>query len=126
MQLICIIDKKCNLFISLRLNMSHIHHQLKQRRKQLGLKQNDMPMLIGMARQQYQRLEAAGNPQLDNLELVAKGLKLELILVPQEKLQAVKSILEGSKYADIQMESAQEIINTLVDNPWKNIFSEET
>jgi transcriptional regulator with XRE-family HTH domain len=106
--------------------MSHIHHQLKQRRKQLGLKQNDMPMLIGMARQQYQRLEAAGNPQLDNLELVAKGLKLELILVPQEKLQAVKSILEGSKYADIQMESAQEIINTLVDNPWKNIFSEET
>jgi transcriptional regulator with XRE-family HTH domain len=126
MKLICIIDKKCNVFISLRLNMSHIHQQLKQRRKELGLKQNDMPMLVGMARQQYQRLEAGGNPQLDNLELVAKGLKLELILVPQEKLQAVKSILEGSKYADIQMESAQEIINTLVDNPWKNIFSEET
>ena len=61
--------------------MSHIHQQLKQRRKELGLKQDDMPMLIGMARQQYQRLEAAGNPQLDNLELVAKGLKLELMPV---------------------------------------------
>ena len=105
--------------------MSHIHQQLKQRRKELGLKQDDMPMLIGMARQQYQRLEAAGNPQLDNLELVAKGLKLELMLVPQEKLQAVKAILEGSKYADLRMESAQEVVNTLAENPWQNIFSEE-
>ena len=125
MQLICIIDKKCNLFISLRPNMGHIHHQLKQRRKQLGLKQEDMPMLIGMARQQYQRLESAGNPQLNNLELVAKGLKLELMLIPQEKLQIVKAILEGSKYADLQMESTQEVVNTLAENPWQNIFSEE-
>ena len=125
MQLICIIDKKCNLFISLRLNMSHIHHQLKQRRKQLGLKQEDMLMLVGMARQQYQRLESAGNPQLNNLELVAQGLKLELMLIPQEKLQIVKAILEGSKYADLQMESTQEVVNTLAENPWQNIFSEE-
>ena len=125
MQLIYIIDKKCNLFISLRLNMSHIHHQLKQRRKQLGLKQEDMLMLVGMARQQYQRLESEGNPQLDNLELVAKGLKLELMLIPQEKIQTVKAILEGSQYADLQMESAQEVVNTLAKNPWKNIFSEE-
>ena len=125
MQLICIIDKKCNLFISLRLNMSHIHHQLKQRRKQLGLKQEDMLMLVGMARQQYQRLESEGNPQLDNLELVAKGLKLELMLIPQEKIQTVKAILEGSQYADLQMESAQEVVNTLAKNPWQNIFSEE-
>ena len=126
MKLICIIDKKCNLFISLRLNMSHIHHQLKQRRKQLGLKQEDMLMLVGMARQQYQRLESGGNPQLDNLELVAKGLKLELMLIPQENLQAVKAIVEGSKYANLELESAQDTVNTLADNPWQNIFSEKS
>ena len=83
-------------------------------------------MLVGMARQQYQRLESEGNPQLDNLELVAKGLKLELMLIPQENLQAVKAIVEGSKYANLELESAQDTVNTLADNPWQNIFSEKS
>jgi hypothetical protein len=47
------------------------------------------------------------------------------MLIPQEKLQIVKAILEGSKYADLQMESTQEVVNTLAENPWQNIFSEE-
>jgi hypothetical protein len=63
---------------------------------------------------------------LDNLELVAKGLKLELILIPQENLQAVKAILEGSKYANFELESAQDNVNTFADNPWQNIFSEKS
>lgn len=89
--------------------MSNIHQQLKQRRKQLGLKQEDMQMSVGMARQQYQRLEAAGNPSLNNLELIAKGLQL----IPQEKLQAVKAILEGRSNAD----STSNNSNALADNP---------
>ena len=100
--------------------MSNIHQQLKQRRKQLGLKQEDMQMRVGMARQQYQRLEAAGNPSLNNLELVAKGLQLELMLIPQEKLQAVKAILEG-RSAD----TATTNTNALADNPWQNLFGED-
>jgi transcriptional regulator with XRE-family HTH domain len=105
--------------------MNHIYDQLKQRRKQLGLKQEDMLMCAGMARQQYQRLEAGGNPRLENLELVAKGLKLELMLIPQEKLQAVKAILENRSNPDLQVASAQPKSNALADNPWQNVFGEE-
>ncbi len=101
--------------------MSNIHQQLKQRRKQLGLKQEDMQMRVGMARQQYQRLEAAGNPSLNNLELVAKGLQLELMLIPQEKLLAVKAILEGRSNAA----TATTNTNALADNPWQHLLGED-
>jgi hypothetical protein len=50
-----------------------------------------------MSRQQYQYLESKGNPRLDTLELVAKGLKMELMLIPQEKLRDVEDFLSGKK-----------------------------
>lgn len=75
--------------------MSKIRDQIKKRRKELGLRQTDMMLQVGMSRQQYQRLEARGNPRLDTLELVAKGLRMEVLLIPQEKLRAVRDILEG-------------------------------
>ena len=104
--------------------MSSIHDQLKQRRKELGFKQEDMFMRVGMPRQQYQRLESKGNPRLDNLELVAKGLKLELMLIPQEMLQAVKAILDGKDSPDHRTSQDQGETNTLADNPWHDVFGE--
>jgi transcriptional regulator with XRE-family HTH domain len=77
--------------------MSKIKEQLKQRRKALGLKQEDMMLRVGMSRQQYQRLESKGNPRLGTLELVAKGLKMEVMLIPQEKLRDVQDFLSGKK-----------------------------
>ncbi len=105
--------------------MSAIHDQLKQRRKELGFKQEDMLMRVGMSRQQYQRLESNGNPRLDNLELVAKGLKMELMLIPQEKLQAVKAILDGQPSPDNRTSQVQGETNALADNPWHDVFGEE-
>jgi hypothetical protein len=55
------------------------------------------------------------------LELVAKGLQLELMLIPQEKLQAVKAILEDRSNAD----STSNNSNALADNPWQNLFTED-
>ena len=52
---------------------------------------------VGMSRQQYQRLESKGNPRLDTLELIAKGLKMEVMLIPQEKLRDVQDFLAGIK-----------------------------
>ncbi len=69
-------------------------YQIKQRRVELGLKQNDMLLRVGVSRQQYQRLESKGNPRLKTLELVAKGLNSELMLIPKEKLGAVMALLE--------------------------------
>ena len=77
--------------------MSRINEQLKERRKALGLKQEDMLLRAGMLRQQYQRLESKGNPRLDTLELVAKGLKMEVMLIPREKLREVQDLLAGKK-----------------------------
>ncbi len=59
--------------------------QIKARRLQLGLKQQDMYLRVGISRQQYQRLESHGNLRLDTLELVAKGLSSELMLIPKER-----------------------------------------
>ncbi len=60
--------------------MSHLLQQFKQRHLAPGLKQNGMMLRVGISRQQYQRLESRGNPRLDTLELIAKGLNSELIM----------------------------------------------
>jgi len=75
--------------------MNTLLQQLKKRRLDLGLKQNDMMLRVGVSRQQYQRLESKGNPRLDTLELIAKGLNSEIMLIPKEKLGTVLAVLEG-------------------------------
>lgn len=75
--------------------MTSLLDRLKERRIALGLKQHDMMMRVGISRQQYQRLESKGNPRLDTLELIATGLKSEVVLIPHEKLDAVMAILEA-------------------------------
>ncbi len=97
--------------------------QIKKRRKHLGLKQKDMMRRVGMSPQQYQRLEAKGNPRLDTLELIAKGLKGELMLIPQDKAAAVKALLNNDD-SGIDMKSAKDK-PTVADDPWKDILKDE-
>lgn len=94
--------------------------QIKKRRLQLGLKQQDMYMRVGISRQQYQRIESQGNPRLDTLELVAQGLNSELMLIPKDKLAAVVQLLSESQDGSAQSTDEQ----TLVDNPWHGLLSE--
>lgn len=104
--------------------------QLKKRRKALGLKQSDMMMRIGVSRQQYQRLETRGNPRLDTLELIAKGLNGGLMLIPKEKLGAVIAVLEsveteqnpGQKLPD-QIIAREK--KSLPDDPWQDLLEDE-
>ncbi|WP_331345051.1 helix-turn-helix transcriptional regulator [Cellvibrio sp. UBA7661] len=103
--------------------MSKILEQIKQRRQQLGLTQAEMMLRIGMSRQQYQRLESKGNPRLDNLELLAKGLKMEVMLIPQEQLSAVKALLEGGPSATER--TVSEEANMTVDNPWDDLLADD-
>ena len=74
--------------------MESLLQQLKKRRIDLNLRQKDMMLRIGISRQQYQQLESRGNPRLGTLELIAKGLNSELILIPKEKLSEVCAVLE--------------------------------
>lgn len=100
--------------------MGKIHGQLKERRAELGLTQGDMAERVGMSRQQYNRLETQGNPRLDTLELIAKGLKLELILIPQESLQAVRVLLDEARRGSTTISVA------VSDNPWQGLLEEES
>lgn len=101
-----------------------ILEQLRKRRKELGLLQKDMLLKAGMTRQQYNRLEKKGNPRLDTLELLAKGLDMELMLIPKEMLKSVQEILQGkAKIADA-VEDFQEN-SDLVEDPWQNILEEK-
>lgn len=108
--------------------MSKVLEQLKKRRKELNLTQEEMMLRVGMSRQQYQRLESRGNPTLENLELIAKGLKLELLLIPQEKLQAVKAVLAGKPLVGIQGASQSETQqdDTHASDPWKNLLADDS
>lgn len=101
-----------------------ILEQLKKRRKVLGLRQKDMLLLAGMTRQQYNRLETRGNPRLDTLELLAKGLGMELLLIPKEKFAAVKELLEEKAEDESAGRNVTED-RALSDDPWQGILEEE-
>lgn len=105
--------------------MSPLLAQLKKRRIALGYKQNDMLLRAGISRQQYQRLESQGNPRLNTLELVARGLKSELMLIPKEKLHLVKALLEEDialSNPRIQESDQADEGNALAHNPWQGIL----
>ena len=91
--------------------------QIKQRRIALQLKQKDMQMRIGVSRQQYQQIESKGNPRLDTLVLIAKGLNSELMLIPNEKKRQVLAILNEDK-------AIKDDIQRLIDNPWQGLLED--
>jgi transcriptional regulator with XRE-family HTH domain len=101
-----------------------ILEQLKQRRKDLKLLQKDMLLRVGMTRQQYNQLENKGNPRLDTLTLLAKGLDMELMLIPKEKLGDVRLILEGRARITSAAEDGNDE-TALPDDPWHNILEDQ-
>lgn len=117
--------------------MNTLLQQLKKRRLDLGLKQNDMMLRVGVSRQQYQRLESKGNPRLGTLELIAKGLNSELMLIPKKKLGAVLAVLEGRAADEWEADSegpGSGQRNTsksvskkkLSDDPWQDFLGDES
>jgi len=115
--------------------MSSLLQQIKKRRLALALKQNDMMLRVGISRQQYQRLESKGNPRLDTLDLVAKGLNSELMLIPKEKLNAIQAVLEDeysglddppSQLAQKSKKQAQDQQSkSLSEDPWQDLLGDE-
>lgn len=108
--------------------MESLLKQLKKRRLDLNLKQKDMMLRIGISRQQYQRLESRGNPRLDTLGLIAKGLNSELMLIPKEKLSEVKSALQHdtSELSNRTTKQPQDEENrSLSDDPWQDLLEDD-
>lgn len=109
--------------------MKSLLQQLKKRRLDLGLKQNDMLMRVGISRQQYQHLESKGNPRLDTLELVVTGLDSEIMLIPKEKLNTVFAVLKSDRLESESTggtRSDTEIENDLSEDPWQGLLGEDS
>ena len=86
-----------------------------------------MVLCFGMSRQQYQRLESRGNPRLDTLELLAKGLRMEVMLIPQEKIRVVRDILEGKTDtgSSVKFNVGPAVKKPPIsDDPWKGLLEE--
>ncbi|MFD2231339.1 hypothetical protein [Alkalimarinus sediminis] len=52
-------------------------------------------------------MESKGKLRLDTLELVAKDLNSNLILIPKEKLNAVQAVLESESSSDMSRRPEQ-------------------
>jgi len=108
--------------------MKKLLEQLKSRRLALGIKQKDMMLRVGISRQQYQHLESKGNPRLNTLELISKGLKSELMLIPDEKLVIIKAILNNDEVLPTSLTSTEAKYseeNTLENDPWRTILESD-
>lgn len=126
--------KETNMFLNIEKEtyvftmMKSLLQQIKKRRLGLGLKQNDMMLRVGISRQQYQRLESKGNPRLDTLELIVKGLNSELMLIPKEKLSAVQAVLEGESTGPVLSVSSSLKENEkkhLSEDPWQGLLGQD-
>lgn len=94
--------------------------QIAKRRKGLKIRSSDMPQLAGINRQQYEKIEKGGNPSLVTLDKIAEGLDSELMLIPKEKLDAVKQILKGDESPflhSVRISSDGEVISQRVFTP---------
>jgi transcriptional regulator with XRE-family HTH domain len=83
-----------------------------------------MMLRVGVSCQQYQRLESKGNPRLDTLELIAKGLSSDLILNPKEKLNAVLAVLENTE-SDQNLKNQNKEQKNLSDDPWQDLLRDD-
>ncbi len=104
--------------------MNSLLKQVKKRRLSLALKQHDMMLRVGMSRQQYQRLESKGNPRLDTLELIAKGLKSELLLIPEEKINAVLAVLADDTETSNESNQLTKGGKKSLNDPWQGLLGE--
>lgn len=70
--------------------------QIIRRRQSLKIRSSDMPLLAGINRQQYEKIEKGGNPSLVTLDKIAEGLDAELMLIPKEKLTEIRRVLAAA------------------------------
>ena len=75
--------------------LSEITTFIKKRRKELGLEQRDMLLLIGMKQQQYQRIEAGQDIKVSTLLRILEGLKLSLNVIERELVSSPTLPVKG-------------------------------
>ncbi|MGK8437219.1 helix-turn-helix domain-containing protein [Ectopseudomonas hydrolytica] len=98
--------------------------EIKQRRESLGIKTSSMLLLAGIQRHQYEKIEKSGNPNLRTLDKIVEGLDAEMMLIPKERLSAVKRLLSTESSVSFKYEprkiTLEDFDKEIVD-PWSLI-----
>jgi transcriptional regulator with XRE-family HTH domain len=87
--------------------------QIKKLRLKKALTISAMPLLTGLTRQQYGKIEAGGNPSLSTLDAIVEALGASLVLVPKDRVGEVMDLLaqapgEVKPPAPLRFEVAEE------------------
>ncbi len=94
-----------------------------KRRRELGLKQSDMRMKIGMSQQQYQRVEAGHDIRVSTLLRVLEGMGLELLIAPREQARQLENLLRSGRL-DLDAITADEWQDQASDSSWSALLAE--
>jgi len=97
---------------------------IEQRRRDLGLKQSDMLMKIGMSQQQYQRVEAGHDIRVSTLLLVLEGMGLELLIAPRERVRQMEDMLSSGGYEHDIIPADAEWQDEIRESAWSSLLAE--
>ena len=101
--------------------------EIKQRRESLGIKTSGMLLLSGIKRQQYEKIEKSGNPNLRTLDKIVEGLDAEMMLIPKEHIAAVRTLLSTTPSVPFKYEPRKitlEDFDKEITDPWPLIENE--
>ena len=97
---------------------------IEKRRRELGLKQADMLMKIGMSQQQYQRVEAGHDMRVSTLLRVLEGMGLELLIAPREQVRQLESLPRSYGYEHGAALADAEWRDEVNDSSWSPLLAE--
>ncbi len=101
--------------------------QIKKRRLALKIKSSDMPLLAGINRQQYEKIEKSGNPNLSTIDKIAEAVDAELMLIPKEMVKEVKRFLGTPNHNSSQVSGGvKDYEGDSVADPWALIEEGKT
>ena len=95
-----------------------------ERRRELGLKQSDMLMKIGMSQQQYQRVETGHDIRVSTLLRVLEGMGLELLIAPREQVRRLDNLLQHGEH-DYDLKAAgPDWQDEVKESSWSSMLKE--
>jgi transcriptional regulator with XRE-family HTH domain len=92
--------------------------QIRERRLEMAIKEEQMSYRTGISKQRYRHLEAEGNPTLRTLDKIAAVLGCQLMLIPDDKISAVLDVL----YLD---DEDNELLEEFIDDLWHGLISDD-
>ena len=95
-----------------------------KRRRELGLKQSDMLMKIGMSQQQYQRIEAGHDIRVSTLLRVLEGMDLELLIAPRERVRHLKNLLQSGEHDYDMIPADPDWRDEVKESSWSSMLKE--